>query len=114
MTVLGVLIVLVILIALGAAVIAFLEEGLEMAFLAFLGLALGGALLGGGILGLLNMIPPVKTWQESANYNLAAIATDSEIAGRSYFLGGGYINEHRVLNYIQENGEAYTLGTARA
>lgn len=36
-------------------------------------------------------------------YELRALDSDSAIEGRSYFLGGGYVGEERVLNYIIRN-----------
>lgn len=36
-------------------------------------------------------------------YELRALDSDSSIEGRSYFLGGGYVGEERVLNYIIRN-----------
>ena len=42
--------------------------------------------------------------------SLQALKTDSETSGRSYFLGGGYINQNRVLNYIsKDDGGAIRL-----
>jgi hypothetical protein len=34
------------------------------------------------------------------NVTLKSLGTSSAVKGRAYFLGGGYINEKRVLNYI--------------
>lgn len=46
--------------------------------------------------------------------NLRAIGSDSDIEGRFYFLGGGYVNEERVLNYIAEKDGYSYLGVAEA
>lgn len=46
--------------------------------------------------------PTVKSTHE---YSLSALSTNSEIAGRSYFLSGGYVGEKRTLNYIREEGD---------
>jgi hypothetical protein len=37
-------------------------------------------------------------------YSLQAIDAGDSIHGRSYFLGGGYIDGNRVVNYIRDNG----------
>jgi hypothetical protein len=48
-------------------------------------------------------------------YQLRALGNDSAIHGRSYFLGGGYIGEKRVLNYIsQREGGAIKVERADA
>jgi hypothetical protein len=37
-------------------------------------------------------------------YKLRTVGTDTGVSGRSYFLGGGYINSERFLNYIADAG----------
>lgn len=46
--------------------------------------------------------------------NLAALAPNEDINGRFYFLGGGYINETRVLHFIPNREGAYNLDTIDA
>lgn len=38
-------------------------------------------------------------------YELRALDSDSAVQGQSYFLGGGYVGEERVLNFIVRNGD---------
>lgn len=38
---------------------------------------------------------------------LKALSTGSEINGRSYFLGGGYIGTTRVLNYMTQDADGF-------
>lgn len=45
------------------------------------------------------------TTHHSYEVKLRSLGADSSIEGRSYFLGGGYVGEKRVLNYIGENGD---------
>ena len=48
-------------------------------------------------------------------YQLKAIGNNSAIEGRSYFLGGGYIKDKRVLNFIsQRDGGAIHVERAYA
>lgn len=48
-------------------------------------------------------------------YNLKALGTDSAIYGRAFFIGGGYIGEDRVLNYITvRDGGAIKVEKAKA
>lgn len=48
-------------------------------------------------------------------YRLRTLGTANGIEGHSYFLGGGYINSERVLNYItQRDGGAIQVQTADA
>jgi len=48
-------------------------------------------------------------------YKLKAIGNASAIEGRLYFLGGGYVNDKRVLNFIsQRDGGAIRVEQAEA
>ena len=71
------------------------------------------AIMGGGLLGAfgwgLVFLVINGVWGERDIKNelvadrsiaLKALGTDSEVSGRSYYLGGGYVGEQRVLNYI--------------
>lgn len=40
-----------------------------------------------------------------ATYDLKSLGADSSVSGRSYFLGGGYIDGKRVLSYVMENAD---------
>jgi hypothetical protein len=42
----------------------------------------------------------------TTTYQLRALGTSTGIEGRSYFLGGGYIKDKRVLNYITDESGA--------
>lgn len=64
-------------------------------------------LIGAGLLYALLLIPVYAfgTTHYERIENLQALGSDSSIQGRFYFLGGGYVNEQRVLNYIIENND---------
>lgn len=75
---------------------------------------LGGAaaFIVGVVLVIMPVFPLTQTTEESVD--LAALGSGSEVDGRSYFLGGGYVNEERVLNYVSSEDGAYRLDSARA
>lgn len=57
----------------------------------------------------------LDTWSASKDtHSLTALKTDSSIEGRGYFLGGGYVDGKRVLNYIQTDGDAYYVKSSDA
>lgn len=61
------------------------------------------AVVGGGLFALAQLIPGDKRTEE--RFDLRAIGSSSTVQGRSYFLGSGYIEGRRTLNYIaQEDG----------
>lgn len=62
---------------------------------------LTGALVGAGILALLSLIPTTPHI-ESQRYELRAIASGGESVSGEFFLGSGYINGERVVNYIKQ------------
>ena len=47
-------------------------------------------------------LPSAGDERDAGTMQLRSIGTDSAISGRSYFLGGGYVDEKRTLNYIEE------------
>ncbi|MUG03563.1 hypothetical protein ECC01_21495 [Bacillus tequilensis] len=64
--------------------------------------ALGSGLIGGGLLALSLLIPGEKITQQT--FDLRAISTSSTVQGR-FFLGSGYVDGKRTLDYIaQEDG----------
>ena len=44
---------------------------------------------------------PVQTGVDSKK--LASLGTDTGLSGRTYFLGGGYVNSNRTVNYVAYN-----------
>lgn len=86
----------------------------------FLGLVVGG-LISVGVGGLLfaicvaffwNGLTPVKTG--ATERDLVALQTSSTVEGRSYFLGSGYVDGKRVLNYITVDDGAYRVESSDA
>lgn len=51
------------------------------------------------------------THSEATTVQLRALGSDSSISGRSYFLGGGYIEGKRVLSYIRQNDDGSFTAT---
>lgn len=85
--------------------------GLIMGFLALLGSAAGGFL----IFLLACLIPTSTDLISDDTYKLKALGNNSALEGRSYFLGGGYVKEKRVLNFItQRDGGAIRVEQAEA
>jgi hypothetical protein len=75
------------------------SEAFLYGLLWMLGSAVGAALL---LVGSYFLLPNPDVQRDAGKLALRSIGTDSEINGRSYFLGGGYIGEERTLNYIAE------------
>jgi len=48
------------------------------------------------------------------DHSLTALQTSSSVEGRTFFLGSGYINGKRTLNYITNDGGAYRVQSADA
>ncbi|MBT2587966.1 hypothetical protein [Arthrobacter sp. ISL-95] len=68
------------------------------------------ALVGGGFIGFLLWAGSYALIQErdhavvgESTQQLRALGNASGLEGRSYFLGGGYIEDKRVLNYITQS-----------
>lgn len=109
-----ILAVIVALITLGAFVV-----GIEDGFLWGLGTALWAALISGfigGLVFLLFCLIPLNADLVSDNtHRLKALGNSNAIEGRSYFLGGGYVKDKRVLNFItQREGGAIRVEQAKA
>lgn len=112
-----VLLVLAVLVVVGTFVwFAFLDDlrmGIGFGLLTALLAAIGSAIVGGGLLALSLLIPGGKVTHET--FPLRALATSSTVQGR-FFLGSGYVNGERTLNYVaQDNGYARIdqgIGTA--
>jgi len=107
-------------ILLGAAVVAviwtfiwnLLEDGIALAFLGALLAAMLSGLVGGGLFALsVALIPGEKVTSET--HDLRAISTSSTIQGR-FFLGSGYVDGKRTLNYIAQEDGYSRLGQATA
>ena len=65
-----------------------------------------GGLLGAIVwfLATLALNPPLERVVKSeSTHQLKALGNDSGLKGRMYFLGGGYIEDKRVLNYITQD-----------
>ena len=58
-------------------------------------------------------VPAERVPAGEQTYQLKALGNDSALTGRSYFLGGGYIKDKRVLNYITR-GESGAIKVDRA
>lgn len=93
---------------------AFLDDmgiglGIGCAVLA----AMTAGLVGAGLIALALLIPGEKVTHET--FALRALATSSAVQG-GFFLGSGYVNGERTLNYVaQDNGFARIdqgIGTA--
>jgi hypothetical protein len=95
-------------ITLGVAVVAFWNGDVEDAVISGL-LALIGSLVGGVVIFIGGfvwwMIPDLEETDQTT-YSLAALGTGDQLEGRAYFLGGGYIGDQRVLNYVRETDPA--------
>lgn len=111
-------------ILLGIAIVAVIASfaygvqedlGIGFGFLnAFLA-TLIAALVGGLLMLLLSIwFGPSYQFQGEKEHGLVALQTSSSIEGRSYFLGSGYINGKRTLNYITDDGGAFRVESADA
>jgi uncharacterized membrane protein len=57
----------------------------------------------------------LDTWSVTKEtHSLTALKTASSVEGRSYFLGGGYIDGKRVLDYIEAKDGAYYVKSSDA
>lgn len=72
---------------------------------AFVSLSIGG--VAGGIIFLVCCfaIPQEVDKVSTRTHELKSMGTSSAINGRAYFIGGGYINEKRVLNFITQRAD---------
>lgn len=73
------------------------------AFAGFFCVLIFGSLVGAialGVWGGMNSHTKEYRDTESIQWELKALGNDSQIAGQSYFLGGGYIGEKQVIQYI--------------
>lgn len=96
-----ILIVLAVVIVGGTFIWWWIEEGLIAIAFALLA-AIGSLLVGGGLLALALLIPGDKMTEET--FDLRAISSSSTVQGR-FYLGSGYVDGKRTLNYIaQEDG----------
>jgi hypothetical protein len=68
----------------------------------FLALFLGVVVAGLIFLACSWFIPQEVEKVSTRTHALKSMGTSSALNGRAYFLGGGYINEKRVLNYISQ------------
>jgi hypothetical protein len=109
-----ILAILTVLIAIGVFITQW-DDSYGMPFMgAFLTLIGGGAVTFFVVM-LCMFIPTNHDLVSDDTYQLKAIGTNSAIEGRSYFLGGGYIKDKRVLNYIsQRDGGAIHVEQAEA
>lgn len=85
--------------------------GLVVLFLGGLiaGLLWGLIAVGGVGLGLNALVGPNRV--DTSTVPLKALASDSSVEGRSYFLGGGYVEGKRVLSFVQTNEDgSFTPG----
>lgn len=80
---------------------AYYGFDIEDAVLAGIVAVLGSA-AGIGVLALVMEVLPSNT-SDQYTTPLKALGSDSSVSGRSYFLGGGYVEGSRVLSYIREN-----------
>lgn len=81
---------------------------------AFMSLFFGGMAAGLSLLTCF-FLPINKDLVSDNTYQLKALGNNNAIEGRSYFLGGGYINDKRVLNFIsQRDGGAIHVEQAEA
>lgn len=79
-----------------------MDDDWAWAFLPALLTAIISLVVGGGLLALALLIPGGKHTDET--YGLRAISSSSTVQG-SFFLGAGYVDGKRTLNYIaQEDG----------
>jgi hypothetical protein len=106
-----ILLVIAALIPIAVAIFAFHDDGPLSAigsffltgFFSLIGLVLASILISGiaAVTG--------ETRELSDTEDLRALGSNSSIEGRSYFLGGGYIEGKRVLNYIVRRDGYSTL-----
>lgn len=101
--------------AVAAVVITYVSnvdwDGWGWAFVPALLAAVISALVGGGLLALAFLIPGEKITSET--YELRAISSSSAVQGK-FFLGSGYVNGKRTLNYIAQEDGYSRLGQAIA
>ena len=109
-----ILLVLVVLIAIGV----FISEASDSYGSPFMGAFLAlfcGSVAGFIILCLFMFIPANTDLVSDDTYKLKALGNNNAIEGRFYFLGGGYVKDKRVLNYIsQRDGGAIHVEQSEA
>lgn len=110
-----ILVTIIVLIAAGV----FISEAGDSYGIPFVGALIAivvGAFLGGLIfMACGTWIPWNNDVVKDDTYKLKAIGNSNGIEGRSYFLGGGYIKDRRVLNFIsQRDGGAIYVEQADA
>jgi hypothetical protein len=76
--------------------------------------ALGGALIGLILMLVLSIwFGPVFQFKGEADHQLVALKTSNSVEGR-FFLGSGYVNGQRTLNYITDDDGAFRIESADA
>jgi len=88
--------------------------GIGMGFLCAFGAAVLGAVIGGLLMLLLAIwFGPTAQFKGDSEHHLVALQTSSSVEGR-FFLGSGYINGERTLNYITDDDGAFRIQSADA
>lgn len=109
-----ILLVIAIVAVIASFVYGLLEDGIGIAFLVAFMAALISALIGGLLALLLSIwVTPNYQFQGEKEHDLVALQTSSSIEGR-FFLGSGYINGKRTLNYITDDSGAFRVESADA
>lgn len=88
----------------------YYDGGLGYYLAAFATATIGGVVL----LALCATVPFQTTQTSESTYPLKALNNNSQTSGHAYFLGGGYVNEERVLNYIASAQGAFYVRSAPA
>ena len=109
-------------ILLGLAVVAVvsvyiyagINEGFGWAFAPAAATAAIAAFVGGLLMLLLSIwFGPSSQYRGEADHKLAALQTADTVNGR-FFLGSGYVNGNRTLNYITDDDGAFRIESAAA
>lgn len=110
-----ILLSLAVLITLGSFIYGWIEDGPLWSVGTGLLAALISGIVGGLIFFAFRFIPWNVDLVSDDTHHLKALGNNSALEGRSYFLGGGYIKDKRVLNFIsQRDGGAIRVEQAEA
>jgi len=110
-----ILLVIASLITIASLVIGFFEDGVLWGLGTGLLAAVISAFVGALIFIAFCFLPLSADLVSDNTYKLKALGNSNAIEGRSYFLGGGYVKDKRVLNFIsQRDGGGIRVEQAEA
>lgn len=111
-----ILTVIIVLVAIGFIVHEFMEMGFGFGVAATFFVTLIAGIVWALMCLLLWFLASIQqpTGNVESRHELAALSDNSSVHGRSFFLGSGWVDEKRVIDFVEDEGEYSTLGRVDA